>query len=417
MHVTEILNISLDENIDIVKNTVAYLVSKEKEVIFDAEHFFDGYKSNPEYALKVLKAAELGGASTLVLCDTNGGTMPSDVFEITRTVKEMFISCSVGIHCHNDTGCAVANSMLAVKAGVTQVQGTFIGIGERCGNADLSVLIPNLKFKSEYECNGNIERLFDVSRKIAEIANTQIETNKPYTGMSAFAHKGGMHIDGVLKLSASFEHINPETVGNKRKFLMSEVSGRSTVITKIQSFAPELTKDSPKTAEILERLKELEHRGYHFEAADASFELMVKKVIGTYKPHFKIVLYRTMGEFPVSEGGMPASATIKVEVDDKEEVTAVMGNGPVNALDLALRKALAVFYPAIREIRLTDYKVRVLEQNSTTAARVRVLIETADENNSWVTIGVSNDIIEASLIALADSVEYKLSLIDKKVLG
>ena len=218
-----------------------------------------------------------------------------------------------------------------------------------------------------------------------------------------------MHIDGVLKLNSSFEHISPETVGNTRRFLMSEVSGRSMIIQKIQHFVPELTKDSPKTAEILERLKDLEHQGYHFEGADASFELLVKKVLGTYRPHFRIVLYKTMGEFPVPEGGMPASATIKVEVDGAEEVTAMMGNGPVNALDLALRKALAVFYPDVKEMQLTDYKVRVLESNSTTAARVRVLIETADGSDAWTTIGVSNDIIEASLIALADSVEYKLS--------
>ncbi|HBL83646.1 MAG: citramalate synthase [Clostridiales bacterium GWF2_38_85] len=409
MHVTEILKITLEENIEIVKQTVEYLVSNGKEVIFDAEHFFDGYMANTTYSLSVLKAAVLGGARTLVLCDTNGGTMPSDVCDITKSVCNMFPEETIGIHCHNDTGCAVANSMLAVRSGATHVQGTFIGIGERCGNTDLSIIIPNLKLKSKYECSGNVEELFETSRKIAEIANTQIDTNKPYTGLSAFAHKGGMHIDGVLKLSASFEHISPEAVGNTRKFLMSEVSGRSMIMTKIQNYAPELAKDSPNTAAILERLKELEHQGYHFEAADASFELLVKKVLGTYKPHFSIVLYKTMGEFPVPVGGMSASATIKVEVDGTEEVTAVMGNGPVNALDLALRKALTVFYPEIKEMQLTDYKVRVLEQNSTTAARVRVLIETSDENSTWTTIGVSNDIIEASLIALADSVEYKLA--------
>ena len=409
LHVTEILKATLEENLEIVESTVRFLISKNKRVFFDAEHFFDGYKANPDYAMSVLSAAAKGGAETLVLCDTNGGTMPHEIYEITKTVQNAHPAMKIGIHCHNDTGCAVANSMLAVKAGASQVQGTFIGIGERCGNADLSIIIPNLKLKMNCECGGDNETLFNVSRRVAEISNTSIEPGKPYTGSGAFAHKGGMHIDGVMKLSASFEHIAPETVGNTRKFLMSEVSGRSLIISKIRNYAPELTKDSPKTAEILERLKELEHQGYHFEAADASFELLVKKVLGTYKPHYRIVLYRTMGEFPVPEGGMPASATIKVEVDGKEEITAVMGNGPVNALDLALRKALSVFYPSVKEMQLTDYKVRVLEQNSTTAARVRVLIETSDGSSTWTTIGVSNDIIEASLIALADSVEYKLS--------
>ena len=411
LHVTEILKATLEENIDIVESTVRFLVSKGKRVIFDAEHFFDGYKANSEYAIRVLEAAERGGAEALVLCDTNGGAMPNEVYKITKFVSEKFPNTKIGIHCHNDTGCAVAGSMLAIDAGATHVQGTFIGIGERCGNADLSIIIPNIRLKMKLDCGGDIEALFVVSRRIAEIANKIIDPGKPYTGSGAFAHKGGMHIDGVLKLTSSFEHIAPEAVGNTRRFLMSEVSGRSMIIQKIQHFVPELTKDSPKTAEILERLKELEHQGYHFEAADASFELLVKKVLGTYRPHFRIVLYKTMGEFPVPEGGMPASATIKVEVDGKEEVTAMMGNGPVNALDLALRKALAVFYPDVREMQLTDYKVRVLESNSTTAARVRVLIETADGSDAWTTIGVSNDIIEASLIALADSVEYKLSKI------
>lgn len=410
MHAIEILKITLDENLEIIKETVSYLKSMNKEVIFDGEHFFDGYKANSEYAIKTLLAAIEGGADAIALCDTNGGTLPDEIFKITQTIKETFPDIKLSIHCHNDTGCAVANSMLAIEAGASQVQGTFIGIGERCGNADLSVIIPNLKLKCKYECNGNVEMLFRVARQIAEISNTQIDNGKPYTGMSAFAHKGGMHIDGVLKMPCSFEHVDPSTVGNKRKFLMSEVSGRSTILTKIQGFAPFLEKNSPETAEILEKLKELEHFGYHFEAADASFELLVKKILGMYKPHFKLVLFKTMGDYPVQEGGMPASATIKIEVDGKEEITAVMGNGPVNALDLALRKALFVFYPAIKEMVLTDYKVRVLEQNSTTAAKVRVLIESRDGNNTWTTIGVSNDIIEASLIALIDSIEYKLAL-------
>lgn len=412
LHVKEILKISLEDNLDIVKKTVKYLKTNGKYVIFDAEHFFDGFKANQKYAIEVLQAALDGGADTITLCDTNGGTLPNEVYRITTLIKEMFSLCKISIHCHNDSGCAVANSMLAIDAGCEQVQGTFIGIGERCGNADLSIVIPNLKLKSDFECGGDLENLFAVTRRIAEIANTQIENNRPYIGQSAFAHKGGMHIDGVLKITSSFEHISPEIVGNKRKFLMSEVSGRSTLLTKAASIAPNLKKDSPEAAKILEKLKEMEHYGYHFEAADASFELLVKRTLGIYKPHFKLVLYKTIGEFPVPNGGMSASATIKVDVDGKTEITAAMGKGPVNALDLALRKALTVFYPSIGNIELTDYKVRVLEENSTTAARVRVLIETADDSHSWTTIGVSNDIIEASITALVDSIEYKLASIE-----
>ncbi len=410
LHVTKILKITLADNLRIVRETLRFLKSKGKRVIFDAEHFFDGYKANQDYAMQVLQAALEGGADTLTLCDTNGGTMPNEVFCVTKTVKQRFPDTRISIHCHNDTGCAVADSVVAVQAGAEQVQGTFIGIGERCGNADLSVIIPNLKLKLGYECGGKIESLFTVTRRVAEIVNTQIDNNRPYVGQSAFAHKGGMHIDGVMKVTRSFEHIDPELVGNKRKFLMSEVSGRSTLLAKASSIAPNLKKNSPEASEILDKLKEMEHYGYHFEAADASFELLVKRVLGLYTPHFKLVLYKTMGEFPVPEGGMPASATIKVEVDGKEEISAAMGNGPVNALDNALRKALTVFYPSIKDIMLTDYKVRVLEENSTTAAKVRVLIETADDKQSWTTIGVSNDIIEASIIALVDSIEYKLAL-------
>ncbi len=409
MHVEEILKTSKAENLNMVRESIKYLKSKGLSVFFDAEHFFDGYASDKGYAFEVLKAAALGGADALALCDTNGGALPSDVEEITKKAVEMFPDKQIAIHCHNDTGCAVANSIMAVRAGASQVQGTFIGVGERCGNADLSIIIPNLRLKCGLECNGELPKLFETSRQIAEISNVSIENNKPYVGSSAFSHKGGMHIDAVLKLQKSFEHIEPESVGNVRKFLISEVSGGSAVLTKIKQFAPNLTKSSPITAKVLEKLKELEHYGYHFEAADASFELLVKRIIGTYEPHYRIVFYRTMGEFPILEGGMPASATVKVEVGGKEEITAATGNGPVNALDLALRKALTVFYPSIADIKLSDYKVRVLEQNSTTDARVRVLIESTDSRRTWTTIGVSNDILEASLIALSDAIEYKLS--------
>lgn len=415
LHVREILKISPEENLLMVRDTVEYLKNNSKEVIFDAEHFFDGYLSSPEYAISVLGAAADGGADALVLCDTNGGTLPLDIQEITKRVVEAFPGRRIGIHCHNDTDCAVASSMLAVGAGASHVQGTLTGIGERCGNANLSAIIPNLALKRGYVCAADLAMLSDTAARIAEISNTPLGAKAPYVGSGAFAHKAGMHIDGVLKLPRSFEHIDPASVGNKRRFLMSEVSGRSTVLARIKHLAPRLDKDSKETSAILEKLKEMEHYGYHFEAADASFELLVKRVLGLYRPSFRIVLYKTMGEFPVPAGGMPASATVKVEVDGKEEITAVMGEGPVNALDLALRKALVVFYPAIRNMRLIDYKVRVLEQNNTTAARVRVLIETTDGNSTWTTVGVSNDILEASLIALVDSFEYKLSMKEEPV--
>lgn len=411
LHVKEILKATLEENLEIVRDTVEYLKAKGKEVFFDAEHFFEGYMANPEYSLQVLKAAIDGGADLICLCDTNGGVMPDFVYTVTITVKEAFPDTRIGIHCHNDAGCATANTMLAVNAGATHIQGTFIGFGERCGNADLSVILPNLKLKYHYECKGNLEMLYSVSRNIAEISNVQIDSSRPYIGSSAFAHKAGMHIDGVLKIPRSFEHIEPHQVGNRRKFLASEVSGRGTILQKVKSICPNLTKDSPETSLILEKLKEMEHEGYQFEAADASFELMVKKLLGMHKSFFTVGFYKTIGEFPAPNGEMQSSATIKVIVDNNEEMTASMGNGPVNALDLALRKALSVFYPIVKTIRLTDYKVRVLDQESATAAKVRVLIETTDNRkNTWTTVGVSNDIIEASLIALIDSIEYKLAL-------
>ncbi|HHT93414.1 MAG TPA: citramalate synthase [Clostridiaceae bacterium] len=414
LHVEEILKATLEENLEIVKDTVEYLKSKGKEVFFDAEHFFDGYRANPDYALAVLKAALDGGADLLCLCDTNGGCMPDYVYGVTKKVKETFKNARIGIHCHNDAGCATANTMLAVKAGATHVQGTFIGFGERCGNADLSIIIPNLKLKYNYECSGKLDMLYTISRSIAEISNVQIDSNRPFIGSSAFAHKAGMHIDGVLKMPMSFEHIDPQAVGNKRKFLASEVSGRGAIIEKVKSICPHLTKDCPETSLILEKLKEMEHFGYQFEAADASFELMVKRLLGSHKSHFTLDFYKTIGEFPAPNGEMQSSATIRVTVDGQEEMTASMGKGPVHALDQALRKALSVFFPVIKTIRLTDYKVRVLDQEMATAAKVRVLIESTDNKQTWTCVGVSNDIIEASLIALIDSIEYKLSLCEEE---
>ncbi|MEA4824929.1 MAG: citramalate synthase [Clostridiaceae bacterium] len=416
LHVTEVLSTTLEENLSCVRETIKFFRKKGKEVFFDAEHFFDGYVNNPGYAMQVLAAAKDGGAALLVLCDTNGGMLPAQISRIVGTVKTRFPDMRIGIHCHNDTGCAVANSMVAVDAGACHVQGTFLGIGERCGNADLSVIVPNLQLKSGYRCiNGSLEKLRETAIKIAEISNMSIPNSRPYIGESAFAHKGGMHIDGVDKISRSFEHVDPASVGNSRRFLLSEVSGKKAILLKLRDIAPGLDKNSPETAAILDRLKELEHKGYQFEAAEASFELMVKKVIGRFKPHFRLDMYKVSSEFPAPEVGMSSNAMIKIKVDGSAEMTAAVGNGPVNALDLALRKALCVFYPIISGVQLSDYKVRVLETDLTTDSRVRVLIESSDGHRKWTTVGVSTDIIEASFEALVDSLEYILSLSDTPV--
>jgi 2-isopropylmalate synthase len=408
LHVLKVLNTTLKENLRMVKDTVAFFKNKGKEVIFDAEHFFDGYQANAEYAMQVLHAANEAGADSLCLCDTNGGTTPQRIGEITAKVCETYLKQRVGIHCHNDIGCAVASSMSAVGAGAVQVQGTFIGIGERCGNADLSSIIANLRLKMGYDCSGNLEMLRDTASKLSELCNMRLARNAPYVGESAFAHKGGMHIDGVTKLSMSFEHVAPETVGNERRFLMSEVSGRTTVLAKIATIAPGLSKDSPDVSRIVEKAKEMEHEGYQFESADASFELMALKILGRYKQHFKLGMYRTSGEFPHSDESKSASAMLSIQVGDTQEMTAEMGNGPVHALDTALRKALCVFYPQLSNVRLVDYKVRVLTGKAATASRVRVLIESSDGELDWTTTGVSTDIIAASWEALSDSIEYYL---------
>jgi 2-isopropylmalate synthase len=409
LHVREVLGVTLEENLMFVADTVRYIKENGREVIFDAEHFFDGYMANPEYTISVLRTAVESGADVICLCDTNGGMQPLPLYNIVKRVVEEFPDVRIGIHCHNDTGCAVANTLLAVEAGCIHVQGTFNGIGERCGNADLSIIIPDLQLKSGYGCvNGRIETLAKTAVRIAEISNKSIPGNKPYVGKSAFAHKGGMHIDGVDKIARSFEHIEPESVGNSRRFLLSEVAGKRAILLKLKDIAPHLTKDSPETAAILERLKELEHQGYQFEAADASFELMVRRVLGTYKPHFTVSMYKTSVEFPHLDSELSSNAMVKIIVGDGAEVAAAMGNGPVHALDLALRRAISTFYPALNDVYLIDYKVRVLELGKATGSRVRVLIESTDGRTTWTTVGASSDIIEASFVALVDSLEYKL---------
>jgi 2-isopropylmalate synthase len=413
LHVTEILKASAEENLEMISSSVSYLKSQGKEVIYDAEHFFDGYNADASYALRTLRAAEDAGADIICLCDTNGGSLPQTVFELTREVVAQ-LRVPVGIHAHNDAGFAVANSVMAVAAGARHVQGTFIGFGERAGNADLSAVLPALQLKMGHQVSGRLELLCETAVRVAETANVIIPSGQPYVGSSAFSHKAGMHVDGVLKNPRSFEHIAPDAVGNRRRFLVSEVAGRALIWEQLRRFEPDISRDSPGLSAVLERLKQLEHQGYQFEGADASFELMARRVLGSYQSHFSVSFYKTMGEFPAGEGLLPSTATIQVEVKGNVEIAAAKGKGPVHALDIALRKALAVFFPQLADMHLIDYKVRVLEQQAATAARVRVLIESADSSGSWTTIGVSEDIIEASFIALVDSIEYRLAREDRQ---
>jgi len=408
-HVTDIINTTLEENLNMIKDTISYLKSKGKKVIYDAEHFFDGYKNNPEYALKTLEIAKEAGAISVVLCDTNGGCLPNEIFEITKTVCDK-VNIKVGIHCHNDSGVGVANSLLAIQAGATHVQGTFGGFGERCGNANLVTIIANLQLKLGINCikKEAIELLTPTARLIAEIANINVSGSEPYVGKRAFTHKGGMHIDGVNKNSKSFEHIDPSSVGNSRRFLMSEVAGRSTILKKIQKIAPNIEKNSPETTLIVNRLKELEHEGYQFEGAESTFELIIRKNLGKYKPFFELENFKIIGEKPSGNTNFSAYAMVKVNVEGETKITAAEGDGPVHALDRALREALEEFYPELKKVHLTDYKVRVLNSQDATAAKVRVLITSTDGENDWSTVGVSTDVVDASLVALVDAIEVKL---------
>ncbi|MBN2221141.1 MAG: citramalate synthase [Vallitaleaceae bacterium] len=408
-HVTDIINTTLDENIKMIEDTILFMNEQGKKVVFDAEHFFDGYKNNKEYALLTLVTAAKAGVESIVLCDTNGGTHPLEIHRITKDVVSK-IQGSIGIHCHNDTGNAVANSILAVDAGADHVQGTMVGFGERCGNANLAVIIGNLQVKSGYECipEDQIENLTSVAHFVAETANIILDPGMGFVGKHAFTHKGGMHIDGINKNSNSFEHISPEVVGNVRRFLMSEVAGRSLVLKKVQQIMPSINKDSPETLALIERLKELEHEGYQFEGAESTFELIIRKELGKYKPFFEMKYFKIMGEKPSADEHFSAYAIVKIQVEGEEKISAAEGDGPVNALDKALRQALETFYPQLAAVHLTDYKVRVLDSKEATAAKVRVLITSSDGQNSWSTVGVSTDVIDASLIALVDSIEMKL---------
>ena len=414
-HATEILKVSLEENLDMIYDTVKYLKACGKEVIFDAEHFFDGYKRNPGYAVRTLRAAESAGADSVCLCDTNGGCFPDEVGEIVGGARAA-VGIPVGVHMHDDSGMAVANSVIGAIAGAAQVQGTLVGFGERCGNANLSTVIADLQLKRGYSCipEEKTELLTTICRRVAEIANVRLARNMPYVGKSAFAHKAGMHIDGVNKASSSFEHISPASVGNSRRFLMSEVAGRSTVLERLQKIDPTVTKNDPVAAKTVAMIKDMEYLGYQFEGAEASFELLLRKALGTYTPYFTLEKFKTIGEQISGERYSPATAVVKVNVDGVSEISAAEGNGPVNALDVALRKALERFYPTLKEVALTDYKVRILDGRDTTSAKTRVLIESGDGRDIWTTVGVSRDIIEASFTALRDAIEYKLIKDGKK---
>ena len=409
LHIRQVLGITEEENLELIRKTVGYLKQFAREVVFDAEHFYAGYSENKEYALKVLSSAKEAGADVLCLCDTNGETMPYEAYEITKAVCDEFKDTRISVHFHNDTGCAVANSILSATAGASQIQGTFLGFGERCGNADLSVIMPNLKFKYGYEFPCDMRRLKKTAVKISEISNIGIRSNKPYIGKNAFHHKAGMHIDAVKKHSPSFEHIDPALVGNERQFLLSEISGRNTLLERVREIIPSAEKDSPELSMALEALKDKEFFGYHYEAAEASLHLLLKKTLCKYTPHFEVLLYKTTDDYPSGTGGMTSGAMIQIKVGDKTEVSASLGNGPVNALDTALRRALCVFYPQVSDMKLADFKVRVIDSGTSTAAKVRVLIESTDGVENWTTVGVSHDIIEACFTALVDSFEYKLS--------
>ncbi|MBF0505834.1 MAG: citramalate synthase [Nitrospirae bacterium] len=408
-HVREALRITLEENLDIIHNSVSFLKKHAGKVFFDAEHFFNGYKDNPDFAVKCLEAAQAAGADRLVLCDTNGGTLPDEVREIVKAVGKK-INSPIGIHAHNDSDCAVANSLISVESGAVQVQGTINGLGERCGNANLCSIIPNLQLKLGYAClaDDRLKKLRDVSRFVNEIANMRHFKRQPFVGDSAFAHKGGIHVSAVRRKPETYEHIRPEMVGNSQRILMSDLAGRSNILRKAEELNIHLEANSPEVQGILDSLKDMEHQGFQFEGADASFELLLKKALGLHRRFFDLIGFRVIDE-KRKENELPLSeATIMLKVGKNIEHTAATGNGPVNALDSALRKALEKFYPELKSVKLHDYKVRVLTAGKGTSARVRVLVESGDEVHRWGTVGVSENIIEASWQALVDSIDYKL---------
>ena len=418
MHVEEALSTSLDENLRMVHDSLVFLKKHFAEVLFDAEHFFDGYKKNPTYALKVVQEAESAGADWVVLCDTNGGSLPSEVAEGCAQVRKK-ISTRIGIHTHNDSELAVANTLVAVQAGVEQVQGTINGFGERCGNANLVSIIPNLKLKLGLDCVSaeQMKTLTDVSSFVYELANKTHWNHQPYVGKSAFAHKGGVHVNAIQKNRETYEHIEPKTVGNVQRILISDLAGKSNIVFKAKEYGIDVNGNDPKVKKILETLKSSEQLGYQYEGAEASFELLMRDALGEKEYFFDFVGFRVIVEKRNEDEEPISEATVKIRVNGVLEVTAAEGTGPVNALDKAIKKALGKFYPELENVSLFDYKVRILDEKKGTQAKTRVLVESGDHNSKWGTVGVSENIIEASWQALIDSLEYKLNAFSKNPRG
>ncbi len=414
VHVKVALHISNDDNLVIIDESLRYLRPQVKHLFYDAEHFFDGFKANRDYALATIAAANAAGVDCLVLCDTNGGTLPKEMQEILRAVRAFFAErqekVQLGIHAHNDSETAVANSLLAVDEGAEQVQGTINGFGERCGNANLMSIMPGLALKMglDFTAADRLDMLTEVSRFVNELANLSHNKYQPYVGVSSFAHKGGIHVSAVKRNPLTYEHITPEKVGNIRRILISDQSGRSNVLHKAKKIGLDLDSTDPVVTTILKKLKDLEHQGFQYEGAEASFELLMRRAMGSLPVFFELKGFRVINQKDTIDGAIRAEATIQLEVAGEMVHTAAMGEGPVNALDNALRKALTCFYPQLEEMWLSDYKVRVLSSDHGTGARVRVLIESTDSKAQWGTVGVSHDIIEASWQALVDAISYKL---------
>lgn len=410
LHITEVLRTTGEENLRIIQDSIAYLRSQGRSVIYDAEHFFDGYADDPEYALETLQAAVRGGAETIVLCDTNGGALPWIVSSVTESVRQK-LHVKLGIHAHNDGDCAVANSLAALMAGAVQVQGTINGYGERCGNANLCSIIPDAQLKLSLSClpDENLARLVEISHFVAEVANLAPDEHQPYVGKSAFTHKGGIHVAAMRRNVDSYQHIDPALVGNRSRVVVSELSGRGNLLSKAEQYGLSQEGDPQAVSDVLKQIKALEAQGFSFEAADASVAMMLKRQQEGYYPPFELIDFSVNVEHRQGRG-IFAEATVKVRVDGEVLHTAAEGNGPVHALDLALRKALTPIYPALEDFHLVDYKVRILDGNHGTAATTRVLIDTQNGTKRWSTVGASSNIIEASWRALADSVEYGLTL-------
>ncbi len=410
LHVSKVLKVSKERNLDLIAGSIRYLSPKVEEVFYDAEHFFDGYKDNPAYALETLLAARDSGAKCLVLCDTNGGSLPQEISEIVSVVK-LKVGGDIGIHCHNDSDMAVANTISAVMAGARQVQGTINGIGERCGNADLCSVIPNLQLKMGYAClsSSQLKKLKDVSHYVYEMANMKQKNHQPYVGDSAFAHKGGLHVDAILKDEKTYEHIEPSVVGNKRRILISDLAGKGSILAKAEEFGIDLDSKNPATRKIVAEIKELEHQGFQFEGAEGSLEILMKKASGKWRKKFDVLRARTIVSISSDQMRPFSEAVIMVKTPDGAVHHAVAeGNGPVNAMDKAIRKALVKNYPELKGVDLLDFKVRILDETSGSKAKTRVLIESGDETGKWGTVGVSENIIEASWQALIDSLDYRL---------